>query len=309
MRRRLPAALALALASLLLSACATTGAPRVHRFAASDPFDLTLDFVSSLTSSQRAAFAAAAGRWEQIVTAGLPDTYASIPAGACPSAPGSGASFPASAVNETVDDVRIDVWVGTIDGAGGILGQGGPCIVRGSDGLTLYGVMQFDAADLGSLEQSGLLEATVLHEMGHVLGIGTLWNWSGRALLTGAGASDPRFVGANAVREWQALGGSGTVPVENCLDAAGAPIPGCGAGTADAHWREAVFGNELMTGYLDAASDPLSRVTVGSLQDLGYVVDYASADGYVLPSSVSALSASNAPRATFLLTTPVGSVP
>ena len=38
---------------------------------------------------------------------------------------------------------------------------------------------------------------------------------------------------------------------------------------------------ELMTGWLSAGSNPLSRVTVGSLDDMGYVVNYGAADGFV----------------------------
>lgn len=39
--------------------------------------------------------------------------------------------------------------------------------------------------------------------------------------------------------------------------------------------------SELMTGYLNSGVlNPLSRITIGSLQDLGYSVDYAAADSY-----------------------------
>jgi hypothetical protein len=44
------------------------------------------------------------------------------------------------------------------------------------------------------------------------------------------------------------------------------------------HWRTTVFGNELMVGFLPS-SPALSKVTVASLQDLGYTVNYA-ADSY-----------------------------
>jgi hypothetical protein len=33
-----------------------------------------------------------------------------------------------------------------------------------------------------------------------------------------------------------------------------------------------------MTGYLDSGTNPLSRITVATLQDLGYSVDYSTAD-------------------------------
>jgi len=277
--------------------------------ATGDSFNIDLTFVSTISSTQRAAFEAAAARWGQVIAQGLPDTNVSIPQDACGYVPGSTTvGLPASPINGTIDDLRIDVWVGPIDGTYGILGQGGPCIVRGGDRLSVYGVMMFDSADLTYLAQNGLLQSTILHEMGHVLGIGTLWSYY-RALLTGAGTADPRFVGANAVREWHALGGSNDVPVENCLDGSGNPITGCGGGTRDAHWREAVFGNELMTGYLDPGSDPLSAVTIGSLQDLGYAVDYGQADAYALPAGVRTLSLQAGKRASFLLITPKGEAP
>ena len=46
-----------------------------------------------------------------------------------------------------------------------------------------------------------------------------------------------------------------------------------GEGTADAHWRESVFGNELMTGFVEASTNALSRVSVASMADLGYAVN------------------------------------
>jgi hypothetical protein len=68
------------------------------------------------------------------------------------------------------------------------------------------------------------------------------------------------------------------VPVENTG----------GPGTADAHWRESVFGNELMTGFVDAGANPLSRVTVGSMGDLGYSVNLTDADPYTLAAGLRA---------------------
>jgi hypothetical protein len=64
------------------------------------------------------------------------------------------------------------------------------------------------------------------------------------------------------------------VPVENTG----------GAGTRDSHWRESTFNNELMTGYLNNGSNPLSRITVASLADIGYQVDISRADAYSPPA-------------------------
>ena len=71
------------------------------------------------------------------------------------------------------------------------------------------------------------------------------------------------------------VGGSGeSVPVANTG----------GPGTADGHWRESVFDNELMTGYLDSGDNPLSAITVGSLGDIGYGVDLDASDPYGTPA-------------------------
>ena len=48
----------------------------------------------------------------------------------------------------------------------------------------------------------------------------------------------------------------------------------------DGHWRETVFGNELMTGFIGAGSNPLSVLSVAAQEDIGYTVNYAGADPY-----------------------------
>ena len=59
-------------------------------------------------------------------------------------------------------------------------------------------------------------------------------------------------------------------------------------------WRESVFQTELMTGYSSPGNDPISRVTIGALEDLGYEVNYNAADNYSLNtlSSISVLNQS-----------------
>ncbi|HQR41978.1 MAG TPA: leishmanolysin-related zinc metalloendopeptidase, partial [Gemmatales bacterium] len=112
-----------------------------------------------------------------------------------------------------------------------------------------------------------------IHEIGHILGIGTIW--TNKGLLSGAGTSNPLFTGAQATAAYNSIFGTNAsgVPVENSG----------GSGTRDSHWRETTFGNELMTGYLNNGANPLSRITVGSLADLGYQVDMSRADSYSPP--------------------------
>ena len=137
--------------------------------------------------------------------------------------------------------------------------------------------MSFDSADLARMESDGSLVRVIMHEMGHVIGLGTIWDELG--LRQGAGTSNPTFTGAVAMAEFATLRGQTAlqaVPVANVG----------GPGTRDSHWRELVFGNELMTGILNSGVNPLSRLTVGALQDMGYEVQLAAADPYTLPTAL-----------------------
>jgi hypothetical protein len=175
-----------------------------------------------------------------------------------------------------MDDLVIYVELVPIDGVNNVLGSAGPCLIREEGplgvGPTVVGKMRFDTADLPSLEAAGQLDEVVLHEMGHVIGFGSLWQ--DLELITGVGGSDPHFTGPSARSAWRVaaanLGFTGNiVPVENT----GTP------GTRDSHWRESVARNELMTGFLNpAGANPLSAFTIGSLRDMGYVVNDAVAD-------------------------------
>ena len=115
-----------------------------------------------------------------------------------------------------------------------------------------YGV---DIADANVYQASGLFDDIVLHEMLHTMGFGTLWESFG--LIDGVGTATPTFNGAFANDVYP-----GPDPI---------PVEADGANTAYTHWDEAVFGNELMTGYIDGDNE-LSYMTIASLSDLGYSV-------------------------------------
>ncbi|MDQ6611822.1 MAG: hypothetical protein M3Y64_05270 [Gemmatimonadota bacterium] len=229
------------------------------------------------TPRQRLAVTRALARWQSVIVghANATPTHLTAPANECVD------NVPA--INEDVEDLLLFVQLAVIDGPKGIIGQSAPCYLH-SSGLTLMGFLQLDVADLDLMLADGTLDNVVLHEIGHILGIGTLWSFR-HNLLTGRGSLDPFFSGAVA-RDQFALTGSvyaGTpVPVENTG----------GSGTRDAHWRKTVFGTELMQGYA-AAIMPLSRVTIGSLADLGYTVNLAAADAFSL---LPALRASALPE-------------
>lgn len=182
--------------------------------------------------------------------------------------------------------VVINASVNFIDGPGNILGSAGPASGGYDDSgylLAATGTMQFDSADFSS--PTGSFQDVVLHEMAHVIGVGTLWQLNGLYNPSAPSVIDPgngqtvgRYTGTHGLLGWQAEFDENAtfVPVEK----------GGGGGTANGHWNEgdggAVTGytsaitgldarNELMTGWLNPNSF-IGEVTKGSLRDLGYEV-------------------------------------
>lgn len=243
----------------------------------SSPPDFTIDLRftgSGLTSEYRQAFEAAASRWSDVISAGGSSVSVNKRAGDCSNTP---------AFSGTVQDLVILVKIELIDGPGGILGAAGPCIIRRDSHLPALGDIHLDSADLAGLHARGQLVSTIMHEIGHVLGIGTLWDLENLISFTGNNSDCtsttvfsqlPVFRGDKANQEYVQLGGSGGPPVEENY----------GPGTKCGHWRKGTFGNELMTGILTSGGPPLSKLTVASLADLGYTVNVDRADDYQLPA-------------------------
>lgn len=224
-------------------------------------FKIALRFRGGLTASQQRAFTLAANRWSRVIVGQLPKVVIN---------------------NEVIDGLVIDAWGDRIDGEEGVLAATSPVLLRPSRAgasafLPVTAQMVFDVADLAAMEANGTLTDVIAHEMGHAIGIGSLWQY--KSLIRNAGGTDPWFMGQAASRAYALLRaplqGPAFSPVENSG----------GSGTRDCHWREAVFRNELMTGYasLPGNRSPLSTLTVASLHDLGYVVDMAAAEPYALP--------------------------
>jgi subtilisin-like proprotein convertase family protein len=233
-----------------------------------DDFDLEVVFPdNSLTPQQQAIFLEAAAKWESIIIGDVPEVFVT----------GIG----------LVDDIVITATGPSIDGPGGILGQAGPRSFRAGTFLPSSGIMQFDQADINALIASGQFDEVIVHEMGHVLGIGTIWD--DLNLLLGNGTPAVRFIGPQAIAEYNGIfGGSATsVPVEGNQG---------GGGTLYSHWDEETFENELMTGFLNGGvSNPLSRITAGQMGDLGYDVNIDAADNYFPPGISAALVVPGAP--------------
>ncbi len=263
-------------------------------------FNIELVFVDPavFTKEQRGVFEQAARRWEAVIAEDIPDVDLSQPGETFDSrehqdwwdAWDGDANLGALRVEDEVDDLR--VFVGRpLSGPDKPWGKGGAFWPRTGSSLPILASLEIheDLLEAAYLYNGGLL-STIEHELAHCLGFaGWMWNELG---LLGLSARETPYrdtyfagVGARAAFHW-AGGGSyrgNRVPVEN--DPA--------KGGLDSHWRETVFGNELMSTWpLLGQGQSLSRITIQSLADIGYRVDVTQADPYTLPTQPAAPSPS-----------------
>mmetsp|Transcript_15026 Transcript_15026/g.32745 ORF Transcript_15026/g.32745 Transcript_15026/m.32745 type:complete len:516 (-) Transcript_15026:68-1615(-) len=210
------------------------------------------------------SFVRAKNTWERIITHDTPSIRFNQP---------SSSSIVATELPNQIDDIYVAINAQQIDGVGGVLGMAGPTRIARKNGklMPITGIMIFDTSDIDNHVEKGTFDGIVLHELGHVLGIGTLWTFP-PSLYDGSIYSGER---ANA--EFRSISGmTRTVPIEK----------DGGSGTAHGHFDEACLGNELMTGYL-SPDMKTSRITLGALQDLGYVVDMTEADDFEMPENAN----------------------
>jgi len=239
-------------------------------------FSIDLRIIGELTPDQEAEFLAAQERWERVIVGSLEPTHVHLAANEC------WADHPA--VDEVVDDVLIIAMVGHFGDV--TTAAAGPCVLREGNLLAAMGLVVFNIPGMQHFERLGLLQDLVAHEIGHVLGISTTV-WEPKELLVGQGGPDPRFVGSHAQRAFRGMTGHTLgvpVPVEN----EGGP------GTRDSHWRWRDFtgpqSSELMTA-LFRDENPLSALTIGALDDVGYAVDVNHAESYRLGSVAGSAAA------------------
>ncbi len=222
-------------------------------------FDIELVFLGHFPESQKEVIQYAARRWMSVIVEDLPDyTLTQGWSGTC------GDQSIAIPSGERIDDLRIYA-IG--DNEHYALGWGGPRLSRETTHLPVVGCMAFNLNRRTNLLDTGL------HEIGHVLGFGTIWGELG---LLQDREGDTHFNGPLAVAAFDDAGGR---------DYAGAKVP---VGQDGDHWRSGVpmlfHHRELM---LPAWGELLGAITVQSLADLGYGVDVTQADPYILPGAAS----------------------
>ena len=217
-------------------------------------YDIELVFLDSFPERDRRLLHWTARRWMAVIREDLPDyEFAQGWSGPC------GDHSIEIPPGERIDDLRIYV----ISIEDGPLGWGGPDLLRETTHLPVVGCMAFDIARSN-------IPIIGLHEIGHVLGFGTIWDELG--FFQNPPNGDQHFNGPLAIAAFDDAGGR---------EYTGAKVPVSGG-----HWRESVFGQELMT-----YGGDLSAITIQSLADLGYAVDVTQADPYTLPGAAGKASA------------------
>ena len=222
-------------------------------------FDIELVFLSPFTDSEKNILRRAARKWMSVITEDLPDyEFTQGWSGVC------GDQSYHIPSGERIDDLRI--YATSFDGNPGVAGWGSPRLLREETLLPVLGCMGFD------LQQANLW-ITGLHEIGHVLGFGTVWHDLG-LLQTPYG--DMHFNGPRAIAAFNDAGGrnytGAKVPVEPDW----------------VHWRNPVFPGELMRA---GGGGALSAITVQSLADLGYGVDVTQADAFTAGKASAKIAA------------------
>ena len=228
-------------------------------------FDVELIFLDSFAEKHMNMLQYVSRRWMAVIVEELPDyEFTQGWSGRC-----GGQSYEIP-VGERIDDLRIYMTTFGEDDRPDAVGWGSPHLLRDETHLPVLGCMGFD------LERADL-EITGLHETGHVLGFGAVWEDFGliKDHSWDDANADTHFNGPQAIAAFDDAGGR---------DYTGAKVPV--QKMNGAHWRGDVFKRgELM---LPGGGGALSAITVQSFADLGYGVDVSQADAYTLPPGTSA---------------------
>lgn len=217
-------------------------------------YNIDVVFLGGLNPAQQAMFNLAAQRWSQIIVGDVTDVF--------------------DPTFGLIDDILITAELANLNPM--LLGQATFTDQR-ADALMLpyRGFMEFNSLYYNNDTSAGFMD-TIMHEMAHVIGFNaTLWQQ--RGLLNNTNPADPRFTGALATAEHNALFGvnQNGVPLENTTGNPGSDLT---------HWLQVDqpggrngYENELMTFAASGTPPaPISRVTAAQFADLGYVVNMNS---------------------------------
>lgn len=148
--------------------------------------------------------------------------------------------------------------------------------------------LNVDMNDLKELENDpARFLDTIVHEIGHVLGLGTIWEdevLDREALMRKDAKGNYFYLGEHASRAYSAL--KKTRPAPIALDWAGPED------SRSFHWSETDLAHEIMSTSLDSpsvatGSNAISTISIGALEDLGYSVAPGAAEPLALASGAA----------------------
>jgi hypothetical protein len=247
------------LKSFCLLICITTGLllyfyryaifPQKHQLTYQSNYTIDMIFMNEDTPDDiKMLCINAKKRWESIITSDIPSKFVYENGTSC-----GNINVTKLGKRYVVDDLLIFVDINYIDGRGRVLGQAGPCKVAITNNFiySRVGYIKLDTADI-------LNENVIIHEIGHVIGIGSLWGINNLYNFTN---DVVKYIGVNGINGNKLIGG----PIDGPVLESGGSI-----GTIYKHWDNNVYQNEIMTGYV-RDNMLISQLTAQSLKDIGHL--------------------------------------
>ncbi len=213
-----------------------------YRAGPQDGYNVELQFEGDWTPQEQAALLASADFISALILEDVPDVVVD---------------------GENIDDLRISVFQDDIDGTDRTLAYAEVLDVRTDSVLPATANLVFDQGDIDQLLRTGGWQGTVLHEMFHALGFGTVWEEQGLSRVTAQDGG--RFTGVNATAAYK----DSSSAAGDLLAMNGVPIQVEADGFAEGHWDEDRFGTEFMTPEIDD-TETAADISIASLEDLGY---------------------------------------
>jgi len=153
-------------------------------------------------------------------------------------------------------DGNLDIKIYNYYEISNVYGYASVINIREINGHT-YASLSTIHINLSTQTDMSLLFDTAVHEIGHALGIGTLWVDNG-LYIDGSG----EYTGIYALEAYQnEYSFRSYIPVEL----------GCGSGCRNSHWDETDMTTEIMTPFIDR-ENYISRTSIMSLKDLGFQI-------------------------------------
>ena len=249
------------------------------------PFNIELDFVRNhgFTSHQMELFEQSAEVWEKVIAADIEDWEFSVDSNDIDWWAGSVQEswFGRIQFDGVVDDLLVHVTSAHLEED--TYGTATIWWYRVSSGLPINGLIVMSRDGLAERSDEAML-SSMIHELGHTLGIGTSDAWEDRIINPSWNSRgvDTYFRGFWARAAFRSAGGTWYRPF-------GVPVENWAASGRDGHWRESILDSEIMTTFGEIGTrEPVSLITIRALRDMGYEVDEDQAEPYRLPPRGSA---------------------